>query len=53
METIHAWCLENGLTSALLNASAEGRPLYESLGYALTVSPLMSKGISTGDAPGD
>lgn len=53
METIHAWCRANGLTSALLNASADGRPLYESLGYALTVSPLMSKGIATGHAPDD
>jgi GNAT superfamily N-acetyltransferase len=45
METIHAWCRENGPTSILLNASTDGRALYEGLGYAVTTSPMMSFGI--------
>ncbi len=41
METIHAWCLEAGITSAALNSSAEGQPLYESLGYRIRTNPMM------------
>jgi GNAT superfamily N-acetyltransferase len=33
METIHAWCRESGVSSVALNASHDGRPLYESMGY--------------------
>jgi len=41
METIHAWCRDAGVTSIALNASRDGRPLYESLGYQLPPSPMM------------
>jgi GNAT superfamily N-acetyltransferase len=41
METIHAWCRESGVSSVALNASHDGRPLYESMGYQLSPSPMM------------
>ncbi len=33
MQTIEQWCIENNVMMLTLNASDEGRPLYESLGY--------------------
>lgn len=42
MAAIHAWCRAHHLTSVLLNASADGQPLYESLGYTVTPSPMMA-----------
>ena len=41
METIHAFCRHNGIGSIALNASEDGRGLYESLGYQVTPSPMM------------
>jgi GNAT superfamily N-acetyltransferase len=41
METIHTWCRDAGVTSMALNASRDGRPLYESMGYVESPSPLM------------
>jgi GNAT superfamily N-acetyltransferase len=41
METIHGWCRDAGITSMALNASRDGRPLYESMGYVESPSPLM------------
>jgi GNAT superfamily N-acetyltransferase len=41
MQAIHAWCEEQGIRSLALNASRFGRPLYESLGYSVTPSPMM------------
>lgn len=41
METIHAFCREQGIRSVALNASTFGQPLYESLGYHVTPSPMM------------
>ena len=41
METIHAWCRENGITSIALNASRDGQPLYQALGYSESPSPMM------------
>jgi GNAT superfamily N-acetyltransferase len=41
MDAIHAWCLEAGITSVALNASADGRPLYEALGYQVSPQPMM------------
>jgi GNAT superfamily N-acetyltransferase len=41
METIHSWCREEGIGSLALNASQDGRPLYEALGYAESPSPMM------------
>src|SRR3954469_14625398 len=41
MDTIHAWCRDNGITSVALNASRDGKPLYEAMGYAESPSPMM------------
>jgi GNAT superfamily N-acetyltransferase len=41
MEAIHAWCRENDVSSLALNASRDGQPLYEAMGYAVTPSPMM------------
>ena len=41
MDAIHAWCRDNGVTSMALNASRDGQPLYQSMGYAESPSPLM------------
>lgn len=41
MHAIHAFCREEGIGSLALNASQSGQPLYESLGYAVTPSPMM------------
>jgi len=48
MESIHAYCRANGITSLALNASADGRPLYESLGYQVTPSPMMFFAVPSG-----
>jgi GNAT superfamily N-acetyltransferase len=41
MEEIHAFCRANGITSVALNASQFGQPLYETLGYQVSASPMM------------
>jgi len=41
MEAIHAWCREAGITAVALNSSADGQPLYESLGYRVRTNPMM------------
>lgn len=41
MATIHEWCRANGISSLALNASTLGKPLYDSLGYAVAPSPMM------------
>jgi GNAT superfamily N-acetyltransferase len=41
MHAIHAWCRDEGITSMALNASRGGKPLYESMGYAESPSPMM------------
>ena len=41
MDTIHDWCRGNGITSMALNASRDGKPLYEAMGYAESPSPMM------------
>ena len=41
MNTIHAWAAAHDITSIALNASRDGQPLYESMGYQLTPSPMM------------
>jgi GNAT superfamily N-acetyltransferase len=41
MNTIHDWAARNGIGSVALNASADGRHLYDSLGYQLPDSPMM------------
>jgi len=41
MEAIHEWCRGEGITSAALNTSDEGRALYEALGYQVSPRPMM------------
>jgi len=41
MDAIHAWCAESGVASVALNASRDGQPLYESMGYQVTPTPMM------------
>jgi GNAT superfamily N-acetyltransferase len=41
METIHAWCRANGVVSLALNASRDGQPLYEAMGYVESPAPMM------------
>lgn len=41
MEAIHAFCREQGIGSVALNASTFGQPLYASLGYQVTPTPMM------------
>ena len=41
MNAIHTWCREAGVLWVALNASADGRPLYEALGYYESPSPMM------------
>ena len=41
MEALHEYCRARGVTSIALNASRDGQPLYEALGYAVTPSPMM------------
>jgi len=45
MDAIHAWCRAEGITSVALNASRDGRPLYESMGYQLPPNPMMFLGL--------
>jgi GNAT superfamily N-acetyltransferase len=49
MHAIHAWCRENGIGVVALNASGAAQPLYESMGYAVTGSPMMV--LALGPAP--
>jgi len=41
MDAIHAWCRANGVTSMALNASRDGRELYDALGYIVAPNPMM------------
>ena len=41
METIHRWCRDNDIGVVGLNASEEGRALYERMGYRPAANPLM------------
>ena len=41
METIHRWCRDHEVGLVALNASDEGRPLYEDMGYQPAANPLM------------
>ncbi len=41
MDTIHDWCRDADILSLALNASLDGQPIYESMGYVVTPSPMM------------
>jgi GNAT superfamily N-acetyltransferase len=51
METIHAWCRNEGIGSVALNASRDGKPLYEAIGYAESPSPMMFLPLSGYNSP--
>jgi GNAT superfamily N-acetyltransferase len=51
MDTIHIWCREAGVTSMALNASDDGRPLYEALGYQVAPNPMMFLPIAGYNSP--
>ena len=41
METIHAFCREAGIAFVALNASQDGLPMYEAMGYGISPRPMM------------
>jgi GNAT superfamily N-acetyltransferase len=41
MNAIHDWCRDQGIAGIGLNASEFGLPLYESMGYQVSDSPMM------------
>jgi GNAT superfamily N-acetyltransferase len=41
METVHAWCRVEGIPAVALNASDDGRSLYDAMGYQATPAPMM------------
>jgi GNAT superfamily N-acetyltransferase len=48
MDAIHDWCREQGILVVGLNASPDGLPLYDKLGYKPTASPMMFVGLGRG-----
>ena len=48
MTTIHSWAAEHGISSIALNASRDGQPLYESMGYQVTPTPMMFRPVGKG-----
>jgi GNAT superfamily N-acetyltransferase len=51
MDVIHAWCRDQGIGSMALNASRDGQPLYQSMGYAESSSPMMFLALSGYNSP--
>ena len=45
MDAIHTFCHDAGITSLALNASEDGLPLYTSLGYVESPSPMMFRSL--------
>jgi len=43
MDTVHAWCKENGVGAVALNAAPDAQHLYRSQGYQPAPSPMMWK----------
>ena len=43
MDTVHDWCMDNGVGAVALNAAPDARHLYESQGYKSAPSPMMWK----------
>jgi len=41
MDAIHAHCRDEGIALVALNASRDGLPMYESMGYAPAAAPMM------------
>ena len=48
MNTIHTWCRDEGLALVALNASKDGLPMYEAIGYGISPSPMMYFSCGTG-----
>ena len=51
MDVIHRWCAAEGIGSMALNASRNGKPLYEAMGYAESPSPMMFLALSGYNSP--
>ena len=45
MDAVHAWCRDAGIKAVALNASPDGRPLYDALGYQEAPAPMMFLGL--------
>jgi GNAT superfamily N-acetyltransferase len=41
MTAVHQWCVASGIATVALHASADGRPLYEAMGYVPWPTPMM------------
>jgi GNAT superfamily N-acetyltransferase len=41
MDAIHTFCRDAGITAVALNASRDGLPLYQSMGYVESPTPMM------------
>ena len=41
MDTIHSCCRDEGIAFVALNASRDGLPMYEAMGYGVSPSPMM------------
>ena len=51
MDEIHTWCRDAGIGSLALNASRDGQPLYETMGYQVAPAPMMFFAIDAGYNP--
>ena len=47
MDAIHGWCRGAGISSVALNASRDGLPLYQAMGYAESPHPMMFLSLAT------
>ena len=45
MEAIHDWSRAQGIERVVLNASRDGHPIYQAMGYVEVEQPMMSKGL--------
>jgi GNAT superfamily N-acetyltransferase len=41
MEAVHDWCRSQGIHRIALNASRDGQPIYEAMGYEVAAEPMM------------
>jgi GNAT superfamily N-acetyltransferase len=41
MEAMHDWCRSHGIRRIALNASRDGQPIYEAMGYMVAAEPML------------
>jgi GNAT superfamily N-acetyltransferase len=51
MDAIHSSCRDAGITSVALNASRDGVPLYEAMGYHVAPAPMMFLAVAGYNSP--